>query len=222
MAKSKRASDTPKHELYLYVWEDRERSGYSSEYFHLRGRFVTQKYEHSQWTPSGVDDDYSDGLLWSGLRASCQGDERSRQRTDENAGESGPVYGFDCEYHDVYRLDLRRVRRMQKTLEKVEKGLAKLREARGYVRSFGEYCGRLAEVMGCKGVVIAKGERQRTTTGLGWDWVSIGDGVNRVNHLIHVWVEEGKPQAEQEALPAASMREGADLLAAASDDEVTS
>jgi len=210
MTKSKRTSGDAKQDLYLYVWEERDRDGYNGEYFHLRGRFVTQKYEHSQWTPQGVDDDYSDGLLWSGLRASCQGDARSRQRADENAGESGPVYGFGTEYHDVFRLDLRRVRRMQKTLEKVEKGLEKLREARGYVRSFGEYCGRLAEVMGCKGVVIARGQRQQVTSGLGWDWMSIGDGVNRINQLIHVWVEEGKPA--QEALPAASMREGEERL----------
>ena len=139
----------------------------------------------SEWKPYGCDDDYSDGLLWSGLQVSCQGDEQSQRRA-ANAGESGPVYGFDTEYaSDYHRIDLRRVARMHKTLSKVEAGLTKLQAARGYVRSYGEYLGRVAEVLGCAGMVF---ERERsghyTSPGQRYRWTTVGEGVNEANHRI--------------------------------------
>lgn len=172
--------------MYLKVTEEKD-----GEYYHMRGRVVTQKYEDSAYQPYGVDDSYSDGLLWSGLQASCQGDRSTRNATERPSA----VYGFDVEYYDMHRLDLRTVRRMEKTLTKLERGLAKLTEARGYVRSYGEYLGRVAEALGCTGMVFLRGERSRQITGQRWDWMSVGDGVNRANNLIHQWQEDGKPQA---------------------------
>jgi hypothetical protein len=213
-SKSKASGETKeKAQLYLAVTESREHG-----YFHLQGRFCTQKWESGEWVPYGVDDDYSDGLLWSGLRVSCQGDDRSQLRAGE--GEQGAVYGFDCEYRDVYAVDLRKVRRMAKTLEKLQKGLGKITETRGYARSYGEYLGRVAEVFGCSGVVIERTQRTQRYGAQRWDWVSVGDGVNRVNHLIWQWVEEAKPKAQEaEALPAAGMREGQQLLGAGAGEE---
>lgn len=207
---SKATVDSKGQPLYLRVTETRE-----GGYFHLRATVCVQHYEAGgatsggSWVPWGCDDDYSDGLKWSGLRVSCQGDERSQRRAAE-AGENGPVYGFDTEYHDVWRLDLRTVRRMEKTLARVEKKLAALQEARGYVRSYGEYLGRVAEALGCAGVCF---ERERQAySGSRWDWLSIGDGVNRANHRIFLWQQEAVERDAREALPAASCRAGEEVL----------
>jgi len=185
--KTKATTDKRGNELHLIVTEERDNG-----YFHLRARVTTQKFEDHNWVPYGVDDDYSDGLLWSGLRINCQGDDRSRERSGE--GDGGAVYGFDVDYRDVYSVDLRKARRMAKTLDKLDKGLAKMTEARGYVRSYGEYIGRVAEVIGAAGIGFDR-QNKLPRNGQRFDWMSIGDGVNRANHLIYLWQQDGKPEA---------------------------
>jgi hypothetical protein len=169
--------------LHLLVREERK-----DGYFHLRAQVVIQKYESAEvsgWKPYGVEDSYSDGLLWTGLQVSCQGDKDSRVRMGE--GDRGAVYGFDVEYRDVWSVDLRKARRMSKTLDKIEKGMARLSEQRGYVRSYGEYLGRVAEVLGCAGIGI---DGTPGRYGSRYRWMSIGDGVNAANHLIYCWQQE--------------------------------
>jgi hypothetical protein len=201
--KTKTTVDSKGNALYLRVEETHE-----GGYFHLRARLCTQEYDsaNSCWRPLGVDDGYSDGLLWSGLRCSCQGDEKSQLRAD-GRGESGPVYGFDTEYHDEYgqHVDLRKVRRMHKTLELVAKKLAALTEARGYVRSYGEYLGRVGEALGCAGMcfqrhtngIVNPSWRSQRWEDLRWDWMSIGDGVNRANHRIYLWQQQAVERGQQ-------------------------
>jgi hypothetical protein len=173
-SKSKYTLDARGNELHLQVIEKREHG-----YYHLYARLVTKQYDAGQWVPHGVDDDYADGLLWTGLRASCQGDDKTQLRASE-AGESGPVYGFCVEYADTYsKLDERRVNRMAKTLKLAGKRLDALRETRGYVRSFGEYLGRVAEVLGCAGMVYQRQAHAEQMSGYRWDWLTVGEGVNR-------------------------------------------
>lgn len=181
-----------KEPLYLAVSEKREHG-----YFHLHARVRTAKYEHGQREAWGIDgDDYGDGLLYGGLEARCQGDDRSQLR----AGGEGPVYGFDVEYHEEYHsVGLRRCRRMLKTLEKVERGMGRLTETRGYVKSFGEFVGRLAEVLGCEGIAMEKDQRAQLRTGERWEWTNIGDGVNRVNHRIYLWAQEAVDRQAQQS-----------------------
>lgn len=175
-----------KPELFLQLLETRD-----GEYFHLRARVVTRKFENSQWMPWGVDDDYSDGLLYSGLRVNCQGDATSRR-----GDRSGPVYGFDVDYQDVYSVDRRKARRMLKTLDMVHKKLDKLSDARGYVRSYGEYLGRVAEAFGCSGMVMEREKHSQSVTGERYRWFSIGDGVNHAAQRIYQWQEEGAQQQQ--------------------------
>ena len=179
------STTTTKPDLYLVVSEDR-RDGY----FHLYGRITTQRYEHSAWQPYGVDDDYSDGLLYSGLRLSCQGEDASRTEARRTGREA--VYGYATEYREVFSIDRRKARRMSKTLELLERGLDKRSDQRGYVKSYGEYCGRVAEVFGCKGIALQRTEEQARRSGQRWDWMSVGDGVNRINHRIELWQREGE------------------------------
>jgi hypothetical protein len=193
MATKKATNDSKGNALYLRVVETRDNG-----YFHLRAQVCTQRYEaseHSEWKPYGVEDDYSDGLKYTHLRSSCQGDNGTQRAADSFKA----VYGFDTEYHDAYRLDLRQLRRMTKTLELVERKLAKLQEARGYVRSYGEYLGRVAEVLGCVGMVFDRDSQVALRTGQRYQWMSVGDGVNHANHRIYLWQQEaverdGRPQ----------------------------
>lgn len=175
--------------LYLRITEER-----SAGYYHLRAQVCSQQYDTltSQHVPSPVDDEYGDGHLYSGLRLEAQGDSDSQRRTDERE----PVYGWSLEYHDPYRCDRRKVQRMSKTMEALHKRLARLQEQRGYPRTFPEYCGRLAEVMGCEGIVVPRSQRsERLHTLTRWDWCGIGDGVTRVASLIYAWRQEAAPVA---------------------------
>lgn len=175
----------------LRMTEERNRGG--SEFYHLAGRICESRYEHGQRQPTGLDDEYEQGLYLSHLRVSCQGDDRSRGRQGE------PVYAFDVEYRDVFCVDQRRATRMAKTLDKIAKGLAKLHATRGYVRSFGEFVGRVCEVLGLSEIVMEQDQRIAHYSGQRWRWMSVGDGVNAINQRIAVWVNEGKPAQEPEA-----------------------
>jgi hypothetical protein len=191
--------NAPKQDLWIVVGEER-----SHGYFHLHARVTTDRYENGQRYPYGLDDEYSfEGKpLLSGLRASCQGDERSQLRPE------GAVYGFGVAFKDRYRpIELNDAARMVKTLTRVQKGLEKLSDARGYVKTYGEYLGRLAEVLGCKGIALQREAEYARQTGNDYEWCSIGEGVNRVNHRIYLWHREVADRQQPQALPAASMRE---------------
>jgi hypothetical protein len=99
-----------KPSLYLAISEVRDNG-----YFHLHARICTDRYEGSTGrVPYGCDDDYSDGLLYSYLRISCQGDARSQRHADPHQA----VYGWDHpEYRDHYKGDLRTLKRMVLTLQ---------------------------------------------------------------------------------------------------------
>jgi hypothetical protein len=184
----------PKQDLYIALHQEKTHN-FGDSYFHLRARICTQVFEQHAWQPYGCDDTYSDGPYYSNLRISCQGDDKSRTRDRE------AVYGFSCEYHDIYTVDLRKAERMVKTLRAINGKLEKMNESRGYVTSFGEYVGRLAEAVGAKGIGI-KREQPSQYNQATHDWLTVGDGINRINSMIWRWTEDGKPQASSDALSA--------------------
>jgi hypothetical protein len=184
-----KSTKTPKPDLYLVVNEER-RDGY----FHLHTRVGTARFENGDRVPYGVDDDYSDGILYSNLRMSCQGDDRTQRATDTRQA----VYGYGSpEYRDHYKGDLRSLKRMVKTLEKIERGMNKLTETRGYQRSYGEYLGRVAEVLGCKGFAFKRSDKHAARSGYQWRWTTIGDGVNEANNAVWQWQQEAVRSSEE-------------------------
>jgi hypothetical protein len=197
---TKTTTDQPAR--YLLLREERTQ-GYDRGYYHLYGRVVTQKYEQGSPQPEGPDDRYSDGPLYSGLQLRCQGDAQSRERAIAGDRESG-VYGYECEYHDLHSVDRRAAVRMAKTLTTLEAKLSKLQEQRGYVRTYGEYCGRVAEALGCVGIAHVRTERERATCGERWIWRTLGDGIRWIDGQIGAWVDEARPATpEPEPEPAA-------------------
>jgi hypothetical protein len=190
----KQTTDAKGQPIYLAASETR-----ADGYFHITARFVTQASTPHGTETAGVDDDYSGGLLYSGIRVRCHGDSNSQLLAD-------PVYGFDAVYHDLWMIDLPRARRVLKTLEKLDRGLDRLREARGYARTFGEYLGRVAEAMGCAGIAIETTPEGQRFSGERWRWQTIGEGVNSVNNRIAAW--------HQEAIDAAARAHRADEVSA--------
>jgi hypothetical protein len=195
------SSDEAREPRYLVITESREYG-----YFHLKGRVTTQRFDQENqhgYLPYGIDDHYGDGPLFSGLRVSCQGDERSQLRGSE-AGESGPVYGWHTLYEDYTpSIGLAAARRMVRTLEALDKALARIENQRGYCRSFAEYCGRVAEALHCDGIAVERKPGERRYDSARWDWYDIGSGVNAVHTRIWQWQQEAQPKpAARLELPA--------------------
>jgi hypothetical protein len=191
-------TNKPTQALYLHIMEERSPGWGDGPYFHIRLRVCTQKYENGQYVVYGVDDDYDNGILYSNLRISCQGDEKSRLR--EHIGHNGAVYGWDVLYHDVYTVDARKATRMSKTLALIERKLRQLADRRGYAGNFGDYCGRVAEALGCVGMVETRGEKGRVNVGDKFRWhANIGDGINAINNAIWRWQQEAKEKGQEAA-----------------------
>lgn len=167
------AKTTSQQPRYLLITTDQH-----GEYFHVTARAVTTHYEGGARLPWGLDDEYGKDVLLTGLRVSSQGDDKSRQRGEE------PLYGFHIEYRDMYRVDATQAHRMAKTLDKIDKGMAKLYAYRGRTKSFGEYVGRVAEVLGCEGIVF---DQQQDYTSARYVWHSVGDGVNHIDYVVREW-----------------------------------
>lgn len=171
--------------LYLIVTEER-----SYGYFHLSARIASDRCEDGHRWPYGLSDRY-DGPLYSDLVARCQGDTGSQQSTDRESA----VYGFGpLEYRERHSTDLRDAERMVKTLKSLDRGLAKLAETRGYARSYGEFIGRLAEVLKCKGIAMQRTHEHAAMMGHTWEWLSIGDGVRAIHNRIWQWQREAMRQ----------------------------
>jgi len=179
------ATKSTKQQIYLVVHESRDHG-----YFKLQAHVCEQRYEDHQWLPRFIDD--ANGVRVGSLQVSCQGDERTQLRDRDDA-----VYGYACEYREPYAIDLRTAEAMAKTLRIVNNRLNKISEARGYTRSFGDYVGRVAEALGCSGIAVERKETAHNNSR--YDWLSIGDGVNRINHRILLWQREAQPAAESEA-----------------------
>src|SRR5262245_27176880 len=174
---------------YLLVTEEQK-----DGYYHQYARVVRSEYEGGQRYPWGLSDRY-DGPLYSGLRARCQGDQSSRKAEAREQA----VYGSDVGYSEQYHVDLREARRMVKMLEAIDRGLAKLAAKRGYARGWGQYLGRLAEVLRCEGIVIDRGQDHEHRSGYRYDWLSVGVGITAADNLIWKWQRNNPARAAAES-----------------------
>jgi len=162
---------------YLLVWQDGD-----DQYFHIYARVVTERIENGDRVPWGLQDRWSDPLLWSRLQIGSQGTVKER----------GPLYGYSVEYRDVFSVDALKAKRMTRTLDKIEQGLQKLMTTRGYVRTFGDYVGRVAEVISAAGIVIDKHTLPTWDSGTRYRWLSVGDGVVEIDRMSREWQKVGE------------------------------
>lgn len=169
---------TPQH-FKLGIIIDTERNRYpggGSDFVHVYGRVVAivdgkvrnSVRDYGRFN-GGLEDIY-------GLTANSQGDGK----------EPGRLYGFDALYLEAGHIDERKAGGHYRTLRTINGKLRKMQEARGYVKTFGEYVGRLAEVLGKDTVII-----RTVGKGAGWshddnryDFLTIGDGVRWIDDTV--------------------------------------
>jgi hypothetical protein len=152
------------------------------DFFNLTGGIIRWNEAGKVRNPSDYDTINGFPLL-NNLQITSQGTNKDRDR----------VYGFEVRYRDVYAIDLSLAEKMVKTLRKVNAGMDKLTAKRGYVGpgNFGEYVGRVAEVIGATKILYVQ-DRPRRSSWLMHDDVdytvlNLGDGVNHVNHVVRMW-----------------------------------
>lgn len=113
----------------------------SSEYWHPHLTFEA--------VPRGAGDSVASfQAWWQGLTVTAQGDSRSSERIAER---QWPVYAERLGYQshgDVVTAEC--AKRYADTLGAIERGLSKLSEHDGQPLSFGDYCGRVAQVVGAR------------------------------------------------------------------------
>lgn len=116
------------------------------------------------------------GWYLDDLRIYSQGNDDDRERR---------LYAFRAEFKK-FSLELNEAVKCVKTLSRIEKGLNRLTEKRGYAKSFGEYVARVAEVLGAKVVVFPK-ERRRSYDADDHRYRSLGDARSHIEHLEEQW-----------------------------------
>jgi hypothetical protein len=89
---------------------------------------------------------YSDASQWDALDGlTVQG-----LIDDSDDAREGQVWTQTYDYKVIHRLDLEHAQACVKTLRRLERGLDKIRERRGYATDFADFLMRVAEVFGCR------------------------------------------------------------------------
>ncbi len=168
-------------ETAIIVWTE-HRNGY----FHIHASVGYVKDTDAPEWPGRYSDDRKDGLRFDALRASSQGTDREYNGSTSER----KLYGFGLHYQDIYTLELRDAEAFTKTLRTLQNRMAKLQEAQGYPKSFGQYLGQLAQAVKAKTFYIRQGEP-------GMEYragYSVADLIRNVDYLEQQWVKAGQPK----------------------------
>ena len=178
--------DTTANPTRLYLSTKRE-----GGYFHLNATVVEIRpdddYSVKNWGKVR-NVDMSNGRFVDDLYITSQGSDEDRTRSDQGR----QLYAWEIEYH-TYSVRLDRAERMVKTLKAIEKDLARMTAKLGRPLSFGQYLGRIAISLGCLGFVVKHGKGRGEW---GYDaaehrFLSIADGIEQADFMVHEWVTEG-------------------------------
>ena len=93
-------------------------------------------------------------------------------------------------YRSPYSVELKEAEKMLSTLKKITKGMEKLYKNFGNAKSFGEYCARVALVIGAKSIIYC-------TENSGWSYgdskhrfMTIADGVSFIDGKLKEWKDK--------------------------------
>lgn len=95
---------------------------------------------------------------------------------------SGPCW-------QIYRMDISDVQRIAKVANKIERGLEKIRESRGYVVDCVDWFGRMCEVLGINLILQYDPERSEQR-GYTYRSMNLGDGLSVLRYELHKLVPE--------------------------------
>jgi hypothetical protein len=98
-------------------------------------------------------------------------------------------YGFAVRYMEVYAVDADRAESMLKTLQRINRALAKIAETRGYAQTFAEFAGRVAEVL--KADFCTMGKQGSFYSEMEPKFYSIPDGMNVIREMAKDTNEKG-------------------------------
>ena len=104
-----------------------------------------------------------------------------------NNGERDQLYAWEVRYRDVYAVELHDAKAMYETLSKITKAYEKLALKRGRPQSFGEYCGRFAEIIGADRFLFARSRRGTMHSDIDYTQYTVGEGVDVINHMVRMW-----------------------------------
>lgn len=147
-------------------------------YFHVHGHPAKLegsdvKYVSSSYAPvNGFE-------MLEGISTYCQGDGGRRERG---------AYAFTVHYQRPFGIKLDEAVKMARTLTKIDKALRKLEDNRGYAKSYGEYVGRVAEVLKADRILFRveadKDQRFKTPE---YRRLDLGDGIAEINAIVDRW-----------------------------------
>jgi hypothetical protein len=150
-----------------------------TRFFHIRGNIIYWQ-DGKIRNPSDYDNINGFPLL-NNLEINSQGDQEDRSR----------MYAWDVRYRNIFAVDVTMANKMVKTLTKLNRGLQRIDTKRGSPSSFGDYVGRVAEVIGAT-KILHRVPGQRTSSWPSYSEVQftamdIGNGVDYVNHMVQMW-----------------------------------
>ncbi len=134
-------------------------------------------------------DSYGEASKLDGLIINSQGGNDSQPRR---------LYAQQCEYRDVYSVELRDAEKMFCVLRHIEKRLEKRKEEEGHPATFGQYCGRVAKALGIKQILVPKTDEnggqvmEQRRNGYKYDVQSVGRAVENIDHIVSKWAKCGE------------------------------
>lgn len=182
-----KATNATKVPLGILLREESDR-GFNAGYYHILGNLVTT-VDGKVRNPSSSS--YDQGVNGWGRLADLQ----INSQADTDRVDHG-LYGFDVRYRNVSFVDTAAAKRMAQTLTRIDRGLEKLQAKRGYTTNFGEYVGRVAEVLGVESIIVDR----TSPDNRGWSYdegqyqfLTIGEGVNYINGMVREWQRKNTP-----------------------------
>lgn len=94
---------------------------------------------------------------------------------------------FVTYYDQPFHVDSSLANKHAKTFARLERGLAKIRDAEGECKSFGQHCNRIARIIGATWIAVRNDSEQTARTGDEYAWRTIGDGVSSIDNLTWSW-----------------------------------
>lgn len=160
-------------------------------YFHIKASVVTLIDGAVRNGTTLYDGPYNGGLhRIEGLAVTSQG---------ENSRADHGLYGFHVEFTDVRFVRTRDAEQIFRTLAFIDRRLSKIAAKRGDVRTFGEFVGRVAEVIGAETILFQKGKPRGWHDENEYDRGDIGGGVRRIELIEREWRQKF---SEQQAVTA--------------------
>lgn len=115
----------------------------------------------------------------------------------QQADRSAKLYGWDIRYISPYSVDYRDAEKMYRTLRKILERLDKIIVKRGYAKTYGDYVGRFAEVVGATEILYSTGRATSSFDDGTYRRMNLGEGVEYIDRIVRDWQNGGEMKLAQ-------------------------